>query len=257
MDIKRRDFMKMAGLGTAVGVAGGGIVEAASRGKQSPGSSSPGKRWAMVIDVKKCLKDKGCEDCKIACHEEHNVPDLGNAKDEVKWIWKERFDHALHEATHEYLTDSVKNVPIPVLCNHCDNPSCTRVCPVGATWKRESDGIVMMDWHRCIGCRYCMAACPYGSRSFNWKDPRPHIEEIRTDFPTRTKGVVEKCTFCEKRLAQGKQPACVEACAKRAKALVFGDLEDPNSEVRQILASQFTIRRRPELGTQPQVYYVV
>jgi molybdopterin-containing oxidoreductase family iron-sulfur binding subunit len=102
-----------------------------------------------------------------------------------------------------------------------------------------------------------VAACPYGSRSFNYKDPRPFIDEIEEAFPTRTKGVVEKCTFCEERLARGEQPACVEACAKRGKALTFGDLDDPNSEVRKVLEEHFTIRRRPELGTKPQVYYIV
>jgi len=113
----------------------------------------------------------------------------------------------------------------------------------------------MMDWHRCIGCRYCMAACPYGSRSFNWLDPRPHIPRIDPDYPTRTKGVVEKCTFCEERLARGQAPACVEACEE--KALVFGDLEDPGSAVRELLRTNFAIRRKAELGTAPEIYYIV
>jgi molybdopterin-containing oxidoreductase family iron-sulfur binding subunit len=113
----------------------------------------------------------------------------------------------------------------------------------------------MMDWHRCIGCRYCMAACPYGSRSFNWADPRPHIREISPDFPTRTKGVVEKCTFCEDRIADGRSPACVEVCPN--KALVFGNLSDAESPVRQLLKTRYSIRRRPELGTRPEVYYLV
>ena len=138
-----------------------------------------------------------------------------------------------------------------VFCNHCDNPPCVRVCPTQATWKRD-DGIVMMDWHRCIGCRYCMAACPYGSRSFNWEDPRPHIKEPNPDFPTRTKGVVEKCTFCDERLDKGQPPACVEACPE--KALVFGDLNDPDSEVRRLLRSRFALRRKAGLGTSPEVY---
>jgi molybdopterin-containing oxidoreductase family iron-sulfur binding subunit len=129
------------------------------------------------------------------------------------------------------------------------------VCPTQATWKRESDGIVMMDWHRCIGCRYCVVACPYGSRSFNWRDPRPAIPEVDPDFPTRMRGVVEKCTFCEERLARGLMPACVEACEN--DEMVFGDLEDPNSEVRRLLRENFTIRRKPTLGTHPQIYYIV
>jgi molybdopterin-containing oxidoreductase family iron-sulfur binding subunit len=100
-----------------------------------------------------------------------------------------------------------------------------------------------------------MAACPYGSRSFNWVDPRPYIAEQNPDFPTRTKGVVEKCTFCDTRLAQGKLPACVETCPQQA--LIFGDLEDANSQVRRLLKSSYALRRKPELGTEPEIYYIV
>jgi Fe-S-cluster-containing dehydrogenase component len=152
----------------------------------------------------------------------------------------------------------VKHLPFLLLCNHCDNPPCVRVCPTQATFKRESDGIVMMDMHRCIGCRYCVVGCPDGSRSFNWRDPRPHIANIRQDFPTRTKGVVEKCNFCAERLAKGKEPACVEASRQEGcNAIKFGDLLDPDSEVRRLLERNNTIRRKPELGTSPMVYYIV
>jgi len=142
-----------------------------------------------------------------------------------------------------------------VLCNHCENPPCVRACPTQATFKRE-DGIVMMDFHRCIGCRFCMAACPFGARSFNFRDPRPFIkpEEYVTEFPTRMKGVVEKCNFCNERLAVGLQPACVEASNG---AIVFGDLNNPESEVRALLKENYTIRRKQELGTEPAVYYIV
>jgi molybdopterin-containing oxidoreductase family iron-sulfur binding subunit len=168
----------------------------------------------------------------------------------------ENFEHAFPSHENHYLSEKLHHQDFPLLCNHCDNPPCTRVCPTQATWKRDKDGIVMMDWHRCIGCRYCIAACPYGSRSFNWRDPRPHIPgELNHAFPTRERGVVEKCTFCEERLAQGKQPACVEAC--RSGAIAFGDLEDPDSKVRHLLKENFTIRRKPGLGTQPEVYYIV
>ena len=100
-----------------------------------------------------------------------------------------------------------------------------------------------------------MAACPYGSRSFNWRDPRTHIDEISTDFPTRTKGVVEKCTFCNERIAKGLMPACTEACTE--KALLFGDLNDRKSNVRKLLKENFSIRRKPGLGTEPEIYYIV
>ena len=144
-----------------------------------------------------------------------------------------------------------------VFCNHCDNPPCVRVCPTRSTWKRE-DGIVMMDMHRCIGCRYCIVGCPYGSRSFNWSDPRGHLEQVNEAYPTRSKGVVEKCNFCveKSREAEGAwTPECVAACP--AKAMTFGDLSDPDSEIRKLLASRMSSVRRPALGTRPHVFYLV
>jgi len=209
----------------------------------------------MVVDLRKCHEHAECTDCITACHTVHNVPDWGNRKDEVKWIWKEPFEQAFPEQEHTYQEDKLKHATALLLCNHCDNPPCVRVCPTQATFKRESDGIVMMDWHRCIGCRYCVVACPYGSRSFNWRDPRLKIEKIDPDFPTRMRGVVEKCTFCEARLDRGQLPACVEAC--KHGALHFGDLEDADSNVRTLLEENYTIRRKPGLGTNPEVYYIV
>jgi len=266
MGIDRRKFVKLAGL-TVLGFAGakpGGVFSqetpAADTASTAPPSGEPtapleGKRWAMIVDVRKCMQNPDCHACSDACHLTHNVPDFGNPKDEIKWIWKESFHHAFHEQGHEHLEERMLHTKLPVLCNHCDNPPCVKVCPTQATWRREKDGIVMMDWHRCIGCRYCVVACPYGSRSFNWRDPRPFIKEIQPDFPTRTRGVVEKCTFCEERLSRGQLPACVEACEHGA--LKFGDLEDPDSEVRAILRENYTIRRKPALGTQPEIYYIV
>jgi Fe-S-cluster-containing dehydrogenase component len=115
----------------------------------------------------------------------------------------------------------------------------------------------MMDWHRCIGCRYCIVGCPYGSRSFNFKDPRlaENLQNTESKFPTRMRGVVEKCNFCEERLARGLNPACVDACGDHE--ILFGDLNDPDSEVRKALAQHMTIRRKPGLGTQPAVYYII
>ncbi|HOP07630.1 MAG TPA: 4Fe-4S dicluster domain-containing protein [candidate division Zixibacteria bacterium] len=266
MGINRRGFLKVSSL-TALGLAGGSVSRAfgnvdstntpVDSTTQPPVHQGPltAKRWAMVIDLRKCNEQEGCSDCSKACHLIHNVPEFDNPKDEVKWIWKESFEHVFEDQDHPLQMEGLNHMPTLVLCNHCDNPPCVRVCPTNATFRRESDGVVMMDWHRCIGCRYCVAACPYGSRSFNWRDPRPHIKEMKTDYPTRTRGVVEKCTFCEERLARGKMPACVEAC--KHGALIFGDLEDPESEVRKILQERYTIRRRPSLGTNPEVYYVV
>jgi molybdopterin-containing oxidoreductase family iron-sulfur binding subunit len=257
MGLKRRAFCRLAGLGT-LGMAG---VPAGRALGEKPRSSPEdvrepilGKRWAMVVDLQACRKKEGCRDCIAACHEAHNVPDLGHEKHEVKWIWKEPYAEAFPNQHHDHMPHHMQHEATLVFCNHCDEPPCTRVCPTQATWKRE-DGIVMMDWHRCIGCRYCIVACPYGSRSFNWRDPRPYIEEIRPDFPTRSRGVVEKCTFCDERLSKGRLPACVEACTTRC--LVFGDLENPDSEVRKLLATRHAIRRKPGLGTGPEVYYLV
>jgi len=257
MEVSRRGFLKVAGLTILVLVAKPAF-DVLSRLKSPKASLAArtlvGERWAMVVNLKACLARDGCRDCIDACHRLHNVPDFGNPKDEIKWLWTVPYEETFPEQGHEFIEEGLKGSPVLVLCNHCDNPPCVSVCPTQATWKRE-DGIVMMDYHRCIGCRYCMAACPYGSRSFNWRAPEPFINEINRDFPTRTRGVVEKCNSCQERLAEGLLPACVEACQE--KALVFGDLEDPDSKVREILRSQHIIQRLPELGTKPSVYYVV
>lgn len=249
MSIGRRTFLQIAGLSAAA--AAGASVKPLAQGEGKP---LVGTRWAMVIDPQKCLKAEGCDKCTRACHEAHNVPQFPDKAHEVKWIWKEPFERAFPNEENQYLAEEYREKPVLVFCNHCEKPPCVRVCPTKATWKRE-DGIVMMDWHRCIGCRYCVAACPYGSRSFNWLDPRPRVPKLNPSFPTRCRGVVEKCTLCEERLADGKLPACVEACPE--KAMLFGDLADPNSEVRAVLKERFTIRRKPELGTEPEIYYVI
>jgi len=248
----RRKFLEVASL-TVVGLAGAGLVGRADAAMAHEPVAG-GRRWAMVIDPRKCLKERGCTACIAACHRAHNVPEIPERGHEVKWIWKERFTEAFPDQEAHYIDEGLTTSPVLVFCNHCDNPPCVRVCPTKATWRRD-DGIVMMDWHRCIGCRYCVAGCPYGSRSFNWEDPRPYLESPDPQFPTRTKGVVEKCTLCEERLDTNQPPACVEACPE--KAMLFGDLNDPESEVRQVLRSRFAVRRKPALGTDPAVYYLV
>jgi len=250
--MNRRNFIKIVSFGGVLTVASKMTLDAFADAHKGNGKAV--KRWAMIIDTKKCAEQENCTKCMDACNTIHNIPHFDNKKDEVKWIWKEKFEHAFITSENPYLSEKINKRQIPLLCNHCDNPPCTEVCPTQATWKRE-DGIVMMDWHRCIGCRYCIAACPFGSRSFNWRDPRENIENLNEAFPTRTKGVVEKCTFCDERIARGQIPACVEAC--EAKAMHFGDLNDANSELRKILVNNFSIRRKPELGTSPEVYYLV
>jgi Fe-S-cluster-containing dehydrogenase component len=259
----RREFLRIAGF-SAIGLVLPQLPSLIAAKDRNPTAADttplpPGRlqtptarRWAMVVDAAKCRP--GCRDCIDACHVVHNVPDFGNTKDDVHWISLERVQHVFPAEFHPRLPEPIKSLSVPVLCNHCVNPPCVRVCPTQATFQR-ADGIVMMDYHRCIGCRFCMAACPYGSRSMNYRDPRPFIRKINPDYLTRTKGVVEKCNFCEERLARGLLPACVAAC--REKALVFGDLENPGTDVRRLLGGGFSIRRRPELGTEPQIYYLL
>jgi molybdopterin-containing oxidoreductase family iron-sulfur binding subunit len=263
MTSSRREFLKIAGASTlsliwpAIFCPAWAKEKLIIPGGESPQASSllralKAKRWAMAVDPSKCRAD--CVDCITACHGVHNVPDFGNPKDEIKWIWLEKFAAAFPGENHSYLGESLQKLRLPVLCNQCANPPCVRVCPTKATFQRP-DGIVMMDYHRCIGCRLCMAACPYGARSMNYRDPQPFIGKINPDFPTRPKGVVEKCNFCEERLVRGLGPACVQAC--KEKALVFGDLENPQSEIRLLLGKRFNLCRRANLGTRPQIYYIV
>ncbi|MFN3396464.1 MAG: sulfate reduction electron transfer complex DsrMKJOP subunit DsrO, partial [Thermodesulfovibrionales bacterium] len=211
------------------------------------------KRWAMVIDMRKFKTEEDYKRVIEACHSVHNVPDFGNPKEEIKWIWTDSYEHAFPGQENPYLPESLKHKLFLLLCNHCENPPCVRVCPTKATFKRP-DGITMQDMHRCIGCRFCMAACPYGARSFNYRNPRPFIKEPNPEYPTRMIGVVEKCTFCTERIDKGLMPACVE---KSNGAMIFGDLTDPNSEVRKVLSNNYSIRRKQELGTRPVVFYII
>ena len=211
-------------------------------------------QWAMVIDTRQFESEEDLEPLMEVCNKVHNIPHLSDKRHEIKWIWGEHYHNAFPGKVARFLSEEVEHKPFLVLCNHCENPPCVRACPTQATFKRESDGIVLMDFHRCIGCRFCMAACPFGARSFNFRDPRPFIEEINDKFPTRMKGVVEKCNFCAERLAEGQLPACVEASEGK---LAFGDLYDSESNVRELIRSHYTIRRKQTLGTEPSVYYIV
>ena len=205
------------------------------------------QKWVMVIDLAKC---DGCRDCTRACTVMHFVPPM------QEWI---RVYQVLdNPAAGPYF--------LPRPCMQCDNPPCVRGCPVGATFKR-TDGIVMMDQERCIGCRNCIAQCPYSARAFNWGEP-PHTPEelaqpysMEYNYPHR-KGVVEKCIFCPHMLRQGKLPACAEKCTMGA--IYFGDeMEDAvtNSKGESIQLSKITkrgaaFRLMEELGTEPRVYYL-
>jgi len=163
----------------------------------------------------------------------------------------EQFDGA--EGVYPHLTRTY----LPLACQHCENPACERVCPTGATYKDDM-GRVEIDYDKCIGCRMCMSACPYtGVRSFNWEEPCGYYDFAvgDADAAPHQKHVVEKCTFCYQRISKGEEPACMHLCPERA--LWWGDLDDPQSEVSQLIASRSYKQLLPEMGTKPSVYYLV
>ncbi len=219
-------------------------------------------RWGMVIDLDRCT---ACQACTVACKEENNQPVAGAADSargrDLFWM------QLLGAVEGEYPRVAGRFVPRP--CMHCDEPPCVQVCPVGATTKRE-DGLVAQDADRCIGCRYCVVACPYGARSFNWRRPAFQAAQyLNPDVPVRPVGVVEKCTFCVHRLekaaararAEGRPlrdgdyvTACTQTCT--GGAIRFGDLDDPQSEVYGLARDKRAFRLLDELGTHPRVIYL-
>ena len=206
-------------------------------------SPLPGRKWGMVIDLNRC--DPGCDACLKACRKENNVALHDNDMWDIHWIRKVTLENKIGVSSTER--------EVVLLCNHCDNPPCAQVCPVQATYKRE-DGIVIIDHHRCVGCRYCMIACPYNARYFNFKD-NEHWEN--KEFPKRSHGVAESCNFCAHRLDEGRMPACAEACEKSgAGAIVVGDLNNPDSRISGLITSSSVKRIREDLGTEPKVYYI-
>jgi molybdopterin-containing oxidoreductase family iron-sulfur binding subunit len=268
MTASRRDFLTTAGLAAlgGAGLGAAGLRLALAQGAPGGGAG----RYALVVDLPRWVELAPAirQRCFDACHRVHNVPDLSSdrsplppaerrERQAVRWIREVGFEAAFAGQYHAQLAAALRDAAVPVLCNHCDRPPCVRVCPTGATWRRE-DGAVMMDMHRCIGCRYCIIACPYGARSFNFRDPLPGLASVDPGFPTRTRGVVEKCSFCVERLDVGGTPACVEALGAELgdrSPFTFGRLDDPR--VAGVLTERFTIRRRPELGTAPHVFYAV
>ena len=223
-------------------------------------------RWGMVIDLDKCI---ACHSCTAACRMENNTPVAGkNQADMGRTIlWNE----VLPFAEGEYPNALETMIPRP--CMHCDDPPCVKVCPVQATYQTE-EGVVLINYERCIGCRFCTVACPYQVRYFNWFAPewpealKAHLNPDPEVVP-RPKGVVEKCTFCVQRLRKAREtaeaegrpftatdytPACVETCTGHAR--YFGDLDDPNSLVSQLAADPRAFRLQEEMGTKPKVYYL-
>ena len=217
----RRAFLKSAaGAGVAVAGAGATAVAAALPTPAKAAVAEDQIHYGMLIDVRRCI---GCHSCSVACKAEFEVP-LGATRAWVEYVEKGTYP----DASLSFL---------PRLCNHCSHPPCVPVCPTGATYKREEDGIVVVDGDICIGCKYCIQACPYDARFLN-----------------PVTGNADKCDFCLHRVSQGVAPACVEACIGDAR--IFGDINDPESHIsREISSNPVTVLRLGQ-GTQPNVYYI-
>jgi molybdopterin-containing oxidoreductase family iron-sulfur binding subunit len=211
--------------------------------------------YGYAFNVSRC---KGYMDCVRACIQENNQ-DRASGMAYIRIHEHENgqmnFENASDDFYHE--VPAAGHFYMGTQCYHCQNPPCTKVCPTQATWM-EPDGIVVVDYNWCIGCRYCMAACPYDARRFNWTDPTVPEEELNPNQHylgnrLRKKGVVEKCTFCIQRSRDGKNPACVEACPTGAR--IFGNLLDPDSEIRWVLKNKKVFRLKEDLGTEPKFWY--
>lgn len=211
----RRYFLKKLGSGAAL-AAGAAALPAPAL------STIPkkGVQYAMVIDTRRCT---GCHACSVACKSEFDVP-LGVTRSWVEYTEKGNYPN-------------VQRTFLPRLCNHCSEPPCVDVCPTGATYKRADNGVVVVDADICIGCKYCIQACPYDAR-----------------FMNHTTGAADKCDFCQHRTSQGLEPSCVNTCVGRAR--IFGDINDPDSEVSKLIAKNAVSVLRREMGTQPNVFYI-
>ena len=242
-DPARRNFL--GALATAAGVTlAPGVVlysisgssPAAARDPETAASATV--RWGMLIDVSRC--GDGCDECVSACVEENGLWGHGRPATDAQWIRKVE----IHDPR------SGESRSLPVMCQHCAEPPCVDVCPTGASFKR-ADGIVLVDRHRCIGCRYCMMACPYKARSFVHEE----LHDQKTHVP-RGQGTVESCNLCVYRVDNGDQPACVEACSdKGGGAMLFGDLNDPASEISRLVARYASQQIRADLGLDPGIRY--
>ncbi len=200
-------------------------------------------KLGMTIDLKRCM---GCHTCALGCKMQNNVP-MGMLWNRILTDGGEEVDTSRGEFPNLHKSW------MPLACLHCENAPCVKVCPVGATYK-DQDGRVLIDYERCIGCRYCMAACPYNVRVFNWQKGVREPGHSYGDVAVRPKGVMEKCTLCVERTSKNQEPRCVEVCP--AKARKFGDLDDPNSEVAKAIRERGGQQLLAEKGTKPQVYYL-
>jgi molybdopterin-containing oxidoreductase family iron-sulfur binding subunit len=240
VDGGRRAWLGVAAAGLAGVMLAPGVrlIEIARAAPARTGGADPAVRWGMLIDTTKCAP--GCEDCVTACQTENGLGTPTRPTD-ARWIRKIEIKEI----------KTGRQASVPVMCQHCAEPPCVDVCPTGASFKR-ADGIVLVDRHSCIGCRYCMMACPYKARSFVHEP----LTDQHPDVP-RGKGCVESCTLCVHRLDRGeKTTACAEACSKAGHgAIVFGDLNDPGSEIARRVREIQTTQLRADLKLDPGVRY--
>lgn len=244
--LTRRRFLKLAAATGAGGAMMGTAAIKVSRASEPAQTQEAAHQWAMVVDLRRC---DGCEKCTKACQKTHYL-----AKDQT-WI---KVYNMNNSDGQQYF--------MPRLCMHCENPPCQRVCPVGATFK-NAEGVVLVDQQKCIGCRACMAACPYEARYFNWTDPPAvpsTLDHPMPEFPVpQQKGTVGKCILCVHNTDVGKLPACVDACSMGA--LYIGDLKadvavnglGETIKLSQYLRDNDAVRYREELGTHPRVFYIL
>ncbi|MEI8324465.1 MAG: 4Fe-4S dicluster domain-containing protein [Betaproteobacteria bacterium] len=235
---RRRSFLGVAAVGLAGMLLAPGVrLIQMAQAAPSLGANS-GVRWGMLIDSTQCAS--GCSDCVTACNTENGLSG-GTKSTDSQWIRKIEIKEVRTGKTQS----------LPMMCQHCAEPPCVDVCPTGASFKR-ADGIVLVDKHICIGCRYCVMACPYKARSFVHEP----LTQQRPDVP-RGKGTVEGCTLCVHKVDKGESPACVSACSAAAHAaMVFGDLNDPNSEISQRVARYATRQIREDLNLDTGVRYL-
>ncbi|MEO5336747.1 MAG: 4Fe-4S dicluster domain-containing protein [Magnetospirillum sp. WYHS-4] len=238
-DVARRRFLSGgAALGTLALAPGVTLFAFPAEAKPAHEATSGSVRWGLLVDITKCEPE--CNTCVKACKAENGWHGFDRPKTDVQWIRKVNVRDP----------KSGRKFSLPIMCQHCTAPTCVDVCPTGASFKRV-DGVVLVDKHLCIGCRYCMMACPYKARSFVHEaidDQKPHAP--------RGKGTVDACTLCVHRIDQGRIPACAEACLKDGHgAILFGDLNDPTSEIHKRVATIATTQIRADLGLDPGVRY--
>jgi tetrathionate reductase subunit B len=236
-EASRRNFLELAAAAMAGVLIAPGVRLIELAAARPPGEAASGKvRWGMLIDTAKC--DSGCSDCVSACNTEHGLSG-GTAATDSQWIRKIELKAAGGKATS-----------LPMMCQHCAEPPCVDVCPTGASFKR-ADGIVLVNQHTCIGCRYCIMACPYGARSFVHEP----LTGQKADVP-RGKGCVESCTLCVQRVDRDLDPACAAACAAAGhEAIIFGDLNNPASEISRRVAAYASRQVREDLNLDTGVRY--